>query len=142
MTTILSLVFTISFLIFLGYILIPHVYFHHPTVFEPVNELVQHHLIEPIQSISIPQINKLSDWIPFPKRRYTPNPYGYGGLDPSGGVRKGGDGSGIPDVTPVGWWNGEITYSNRSLSPIQDDNESIPETKIAPVGWWGENLLL
>lgn len=142
MTTMLSLVFTISFLIFLGYLLIPHVYFHHPKVFEPVNQLVQQGLIEPIQSLSIPQIQSLSDWIPFPKRRYTPNPYGYGGLDPSGGVRKGGDGSGIPDAVSVGWWNGDLSYSDRSLFPVQEDTESIPEPKVAPVGWWGDHLLL
>jgi hypothetical protein len=141
MTTTLYVVFILSFLLFLGYLLIPHVYLQRPTLFEPVNQLVQHGLIEPIQSLSLPSIQSLSDWIPFPKRRYTPNPYGYGGLDPSGGTRKGGDGSGIPDAVSVGWWNGEIPYSDRSLSPVQD-TESIPEPKVAQVGWWGDHFLL
>jgi len=67
---------------------------------------------------------------------YVPNKYGSGGADPSGGMRKGGDGSGIPSKVNVGWWNGPIDIPNRSISTIYDDSD-IPEPMIADIGWWG-----
>lgn len=126
------------FFLLISYLLVRHVYFHHPAVLEPVSALVQHGLIEPISEF-VPAIQRLADWLPISKK-YSPNQYGYGGLDPSGGERKGGDGSGIPDVVPVGWWNGDISYSEKQLSPVQD-SEEIPPVKVANVGWWGDDWL-
>jgi hypothetical protein len=72
---------------------------------------------------------------------YVPNKYGSGGMDPSGGERKGGDGSGIPSEVNVGWWNGEIEQPQRTIQTIYDQGEaSIPEPKIANIGWWGYTL--
>lgn len=126
------------FFVIVGYLLVRHIYFRHPVVFEPVNALVQHGLIEPITEI-VPAVSRLADWLPA-RKKYVPNPYGYGGLDPSGGVRKGGNGSGIPDEVSVGWWNGDVSYSDKHLSPVQD-SEDIPPVKVADVGWWGEDWL-
>ena len=127
------------FLIVVGYLLVRHVFFHHPVVFEPVNALIQHGLIEPITHV-VPAVSRLTDWLPA-RTKYVPNPYGYGGLDPSGGVRKGGNGSGIPDEVSVGWWNGDISYPEKTLSPVQD-SEDIPSAKVADVGWWGDHWLV
>lgn len=68
---------------------------------------------------------------------YIPNKYGSGGMDPSGGERKGGDGRGIPSEVDVGWWNGTIEQPERTIQNIYDNNASIPEPKIADIGWWG-----
>lgn len=124
-----------GFLLFLlGYLLVRHVYTRHPKVMEPVNALVQHGLIQPV--MSLPAVQSLKDLLPA--RKYVPNPYGYGGLDPAGGERKGGNGRSIPEEVDVGWWNGQITYPDRQLSPVQEF-ESVPEPQVAEVGWWGED---
>jgi hypothetical protein len=122
----------------ISYLLVRQVYFHHPTVLEPVNSLIQKGLMEPITEI-VPAISRLVDWLP-PTNKYVPNRYGYGGLDPAGGVRKGGDGSGIPNEVEVGWWNGDISYPEKHLSPVQD-SEEIPSEKVVSVGWWGDDWL-
>lgn len=76
---------------------------------------------------------------PLPKSKgYVPNRYGYGGMDPSGGLRRGGDGHGIPDEVDVGWWNGEVSYPERQLSPVVD-SETIPSPQVHEVGWWGDD---
>ena len=137
----------IAFLLFFllaSYVIVRLIYFNHPAVLEPVNALVQRGLIEPIESVfpgvqNLPVVQRLMDWLPASKK-YIPNPYGYGGLDPSGGERKGGNGSGIPDAVSVGWWNGDISYPEKQLSPVQD-SEEIPSAKVADVGWWGEDWL-
>ena len=67
---------------------------------------------------------------------YVPNKYGSGGMDPSGGERKGGDGYGIPSEVNVGWWNGSIEQPERNIQTIYDDY-LIPSPKIADIGWWG-----
>ena len=86
--------------------------------------------------------SRLSDWIPVPLRRYTPNPYGYGGLDPAGGERKGGNGRGIPDAVAVGWWKGEeVMYPERKLSSVEDTREEPAKPMVADVGWWGDDWL-
>ena len=75
----------------------------------------------------------------LPKSKgYVPNRYGYGGMDPSGGLRRGGDGRGIPDEVDVGWWNGEVSYPVRELSPVVD-SETIPSPQVHDVGWWGDD---
>jgi hypothetical protein len=78
----------------------------------------------------------------YPKsgKGYVPNKYGSGGPDPSGGMRKGGDGSGIPSEVDVGWWNGPIDVPERSISGIYDNNADIPEKMIADIGWWGDTF--
>lgn len=119
-------------LLLLGYLLVRHVYTHHPRVLEPVNALVQSGLLEPV--LSLPAVQSLKALLPA--KKYAPNRYGYGGLDPAGGVRKGGDGQGIPEEVEVGWWNGHIQYPDRQLSPVQD-SESVPEPQVVEVGWWG-----
>jgi hypothetical protein len=121
-------------LLLLGYLLVRHVYTHPPRVFEPVRALVQHELLEPV--LSLPAVQNLKALLPA--KTYRPNRYGYGGLDPAGGERKGGDGRSIPDEVEVGWWNGRIEYPDRQLSPVQD-SESIPEPQVAEVGWWGSD---
>lgn len=128
----LSAVLYGALLFLLAYLLVRYVYVHHPTVMEPVNALVQHGLIEPI--LSIPAIQELKALLP--RKKYVPNRYGYGGLDPTGGERKGGNGRHIPDAVDVGWWNGQIEYTDRQLSPVQD-SESVPEPQVSEVGWWG-----
>lgn len=119
-------------LLLLGYLLVRHVYTHHPQVLEPVNALIEHGLMEPV--LALPAVRNLKAL--FPRKKYAPNPYGYGGLDPAGGERKGGNGQGIPDEVEVGWWNGRIEYPDRQLSPVQD-SEELPEPQVADVGWWG-----
>ena len=129
--------------------MIRNLFFYKPAT---LPELVEHGLIEPVEQVIDPVMQTLTDispnvsglrnWLPFPKRRYVPNKYGYGGLDPSTGeLRKGGDGSGIPDEVNVGWWNGEIPFVNRELSSVHD-SEEIPSTKVTSVGWWGDDMLL
>ncbi len=136
-------------LIIMGYLMIRNLYFYRPST---LPELVEHGLIEPVEDMVhpilqtirdvAPNVSGLRDWLPAVRRRYVPNPYGYGGLDPSTGkVRKGGDGSGIPDAVSVGWWNGEIPVVQRQLSSVHD-SESIPSPQVAPVGWWGEDMNL
>jgi len=136
----------IAFVI-LGYLMIRNVFFYRPST---LPELVEHGLIEPVQDAMEPILQTLSDLAPnvsglrdlLPRRRYVPNPYGYGGLDPATGeARKGGDGSGIPREVNVGWWNGEIPVVNRSLSSVHD-SEDIPVPKVAQVGWWGDDMNL
>jgi hypothetical protein len=89
---------------------------------------------------SLPQVASLlepiKEWLGV-KKGYVPNKYGYGGINPSGGLRKGGNGRGIPDEVSVGWWNGTISYPDKHLSPVVD-SESIPEPVVTEVGWWGE----
>lgn len=70
---------------------------------------------------------------------YVPNKYGSGGMDPSGGERKGGNGSGIPSEVNVGWWNGTIEQPERNIQTIYDDY-LIPSPKIADIGWWGDSF--
>ena len=125
------------FLLCVGYLLVRYISFH-PVRLEPVQAMVQQGLIEPVMSV-IPAIQRMIDWQPVSKK-YVPNKYGYGGLDPAGGERKGGDGSGIPDDVSVGWWNGNVTYSEKRLSSVQDV-EDIPSTKEVGVGWWGDDWL-
>lgn len=120
-----------ALLFLLGYLLVRHVYIQHP---HPVNELVQHGLLEPI--LSLPAVQSLKALLPA--RKYVPNRYGYGGLDPAGGERKGGNGRGIPEEVDVGWWNGPIEYPNRQLSPLQD-SEGPAEPQVVEVGWWGKD---
>lgn len=121
-------------LFLLGYLLVRHVYTHHPKVMEPVNTLIQHGLLEPV--MSLPAVQHLRALLPA--KEYVPNRYGYGGLDPAGGERKGGDGRGIPEEVDVGWWNGRVEYPDRQLSPVQE-SASIPEPQVAEVGWWGKD---
>lgn len=124
------------FLLLVGYLLVRYVYTHHPTVLEPVNLLVKHGLIEPVQEVL--HVSGLGDVLrQRPKR---PNRYGYGGMDPSGKERKGGDGSRIPEEVEVGWWNGEISYPERHLSPVQD-TDTLPQPQIADIGWWGDDWI-
>jgi hypothetical protein len=130
--------FTFLFFLVVAYLLVRQVYFHRPSVLEPVNALVQHGLLEPVQGM-VPAVSRLVDWLPA-SRKYVPNPYGYGGLDPAGGERKGGNGRGIPDEVSVGWWNGEHSYPEKHLSPVQD-SEEIPSAQVVNVGWWGDEWL-
>jgi len=136
-------------LVVLGYMMIHNLYFYRPST---MPELIEHGLVEPIQdavdpllqtlSDVAPKVSGLRDWLGFPKKQYVANKYGYGGLDPSTGeLRKGGDGSGIPDQVDVGWWNGEISFVDRQLSPVHD-SEVIPPPKVASVGWWGDDMNL
>ena len=132
----------IAFLLFLlvvGYLIVRHVASQHPTIYRPVQKVIQQEILEPIGQIyeGVPALQRLRDWLPRP-RPYLPNPYGYGGLDPAGGERKGGDGRGIPDAVSVGWWNGDISYSEKRLSPVED-TERIPDPQVAEVGWWGDD---
>ena len=127
----------VVFIVLVGYLLIQHVSTSHPAIAVGVTDRV----ITPLQ-----QVVKQGVMVPLqrilPLRRYTPNPYGYGGLDPSGGERKGGDGRGIPDAVEVGWWKGEeVTYPERRLSPVQDEASTPPEPRVADVGWWGDDWL-
>lgn len=144
-------VLTLLFLLIVGYFLAFHVNVSHPIMLQQAQALVQQGVIEPIrviqEAVAQPfQGSRLSDWIPqtlgLTPRRYVPNPYGYGGLDPAGGERKGGNGLGIPNQVNVGWWTGEeVTYPARRLSPIQDEEQAPPEAKVAEVGWWGDDWL-
>lgn len=136
-------------LIVIGYLSIRNLYFYQPAT---LPELVEHGLIEPVQDVMnpilqtlsdiAPNVSGLRDWLPFPRKKYIPNRYGYGGIDPStGDVRKGGDGMGIPNHVEVGWWNGEIPIIDRSLSPVHD-SEEIPSPQVVSVGWWGDSFNL
>lgn len=127
----------------LGYFLVQHVRLSHPFVAEGVEKVI----VAPLREVTEPirQIvaeSRLSDWIPVPLRRYSPNPYGYGGLDPAGGERKGGNGRGIPDAVSVGWWKGEaVMYPERKLSSVEDTQEEPAKPMVADVGWWGDDWL-
>jgi hypothetical protein len=131
----------IFFFIAAAYMVMRNVRVNHvPVRGETLKDMIQH----PFQVLqdAVPSVSRLSDWLGLPLRRYTPNPYGYGGLDPSGGERKGGDGRGIPDAVEVGWWKGEeVTYPERRLSPVQDEASTPPEPRVADVGWWGDDWL-
>ena len=145
-------VLTLFFLLLIGYLVVNYVGRSHPEVQAAAEELVQQGVVKPLRAIqeiiALPlQGTRLSDWIPqtlglFPRRRYVPNPYGYGGLDPAGGERKGGNGLGIPQQVDVGWWTGqEVTYPERRLSPVQDEQQSPPLATVAEVGWWGDDWM-
>jgi hypothetical protein len=127
----------------LGYFLVQHVRLSHPSVAAGVEKGI----VAPLRAVTEPIMqmvteSRLSDWIPVPLRRYTPNPYGYGGLDPAGGERKGGNGSGIPDAVAVGWWKGEeVMYPDRKLSSVEDTREEPAKPMVAEVGWWGDDWL-
>jgi len=137
---------SVVLLVLAGYLLLQHVSVSQPSssttvtrsVVTPLQHMMEQGLVAPLQRA----LPRLSDWLGLPLRRYTPNPYGYGGLDPSGGERKGGDGRGIPDAVEVGWWKGEeVTYPERRLSPVQDEASVPPEPRVADVGWWGDDWL-
>lgn len=149
---IMNKVLTLFFLLLIGYLVVNYVGRSHPEVQAAAEELVQQGVVKPLRAIqeiiALPlQGTRLSDWIPqtlglFPRRRYVPNPYGYGGLDPAGGERKGGNGLGIPQQVDVGWWTGqEVTYPERRLSPVQDEQQSPPLATVAEVGWWGDDWM-
>ncbi len=127
----------------LGYFLVQHVRLSHPSVAASVDKAI----VAPLRAVTAPiqemvAESRLSDWIPFPPRRYVPNPYGYGGLDPAGGERKGGNGRGIPDAVSVGWWKGEeVIYPERKLSSVEDTQEEPAKPMVADVGWWGDNWI-
>lgn len=68
---------------------------------------------------------------------YKPSPFGSGGQSPDGGMRTAGIGAKITEVGPV---NGDITYPDRKIVNIYDNNASIPEKKVWEVGWWNDSL--
>jgi hypothetical protein len=134
--------FSLLLFLLMGYFFVRRLYFR-PIQLD--GSLIQHgspiqyDIMKPINDM-IPSIKQLTDWIPGSKK-YAPNQYGYGGIDPAtGNERKGGDGNGIPDEISVGWWNGNISYSEKHLSPVQD-SEEIPSAKISHVGWWGDDWM-
>ena len=123
----------------MGYLVIQHVQVSHPMAVASVENIV----LDPLQR-AVEPIQRMVKEVVLPgmmKRR--PNPYGYGGLDPQGGERKGGDGQGIPHAVEVGWWKGEqVVYPERRLSPVQDGQEGRSQTMVAEVGWWGDDWLV
>ncbi len=134
----------LALFLFIGYILMVQRARAHSSPLDMIQQgvTVPLQVLQDAASSLSPSLPRLSDWIPFPQRRYAPNPYGYGGLDPEGGERKGGNGLGIPHAVDVGWWKGEdVTYPERKLFPVQDEKQAPTQPQVADVGWWGDDWL-
>lgn len=126
-------------LLAMGYLVVQHVQVSHPLL----TATVEQEVIAPLSRTFVEPLQRIVKEVVIPRAMRQTNPYGYGGLDPQGGERKGGDGLGIPDAVEVGWWKGEdVTYPVRRLSPIQDGEQTPPEAKVAEVGWWGEDWIV
>lgn len=136
-------VLTLAFFLLVAYGMVRLIGRSHPQVQAATEEVARPlRVLQDVMGESL-QGTPLSRWLGLPPKRYVPNPYGSGGLDPAGGERKGGNGRGIPDQVEVGWWTGEdVTYPVRRLSPVHDEEQRPPEAKVAEVGWWGEDWMV
>lgn len=130
---------TLVLLFVLAWLLVRHVYTQHSDVLSPVTSLVESGLMGAEEVARVTGLRDVLQNVKQSLRRpYRPSQWGYGGMDPAGGERKGGNGRGIPDAVSVGWWNGPITYPQRSISPVTDA-EQPKEAQIVDVGWWGDD---
>lgn len=129
---------TLVLLFLVAWLLVRHVYTQHSEVLAPVSRMVESGILEPAEEVA--QVTGLRDVLQTVKRavRGKPSQWGYGGMDPAGGERKGGNGRGIPDAVSVGWWNGSIMYPERSISPVTDVEEP-KSAQVVDVGWWGDD---